>query len=700
MTRSSLQIKDCLCPHMVRVEALQKYHDIEIKGDSKPNVFAVFNDKGCFLDTVDARQAALFPGRVFSDLILRKAAKPISSDTPLDEVQARFATEHCEFLTVVDNNQFVGIISNLSLVKALIAQAGVLQHERNSLIKKLEVELNYRKLATLVFENTSEGILITDAKAHIIHVNHCFINSTGYALEDIIGKTPAILYSGYQSNEFYQLMRKTLIETGSWEGGLWIPRKSGEIYPEWLHINAIYNSNNEVVNYVGVFSDIGPNKKLQQDLHQLAYFDPLTNLPNRRLLFDHLQQAITSNKRDHRYGGLLFIDLDNFKTLNDTKGHNVGDLLLYEVSQRLLLCVRKGDTVARLGGDEFVIMLQGLPNEITLAATQVKAIANKVLALLNKVYYLEELEYHGSASIGINLFNNSNDPIEDLLKQADIAMYQAKNKGRNGLCFFNPTMQEQLNTRADMERDIRIAIKNEEFQLYYQVQVDNIHQPLGAEALIRWIHPKRGIISPLQFIPLAEETNLILLLGQWVLETACAQLKAWEQNTLTQNLTLSINVSAKQFNQADFVDQVQASVQKYAINPTRLKLELTESMLVNSVDAIIIKMTALQAIGVHFELDDFGTGYSSLQYLKQLPLSQLKIDQSFVRDITTDNNDKVIAEMIIAMAKSMSLGVIAEGVETESQLTCLKKCGCNHFQGYLFGKPVPIKEFEAVLVSV
>lgn len=285
-----------------------------------------------------------------------------------------------------------------------------------------------------------------------------------------------------------------------------------------------------------------------------------------------------------------------------------------------MLCVRKGDTVARLGGDEFVVILQGLSSEITKAATQAEVVANKILTLLNKAYYLESLEYHGGASIGINLFSAGKSPIEDLLKQADIAMYQAKNKGRNNVCFFNPIMQEQLNTRADMERDIRTALKNEEFQLYYQVQVDSTHQPLGAEALIRWIHPKRGIVSPLQFIPLAEETNLILFLGQWVLETACAQLKAWEQNRLTQNLTLSINVSAKQFNQADFVGQVQVAIQKYAINPGLLKLELTESMLVNNVNIIIIKMRALQAIGIHFELDDFGTGYSSLQYLKQLPL--------------------------------------------------------------------------------
>ncbi|MFT7228195.1 MAG: diguanylate cyclase (GGDEF)-like protein/PAS domain S-box-containing protein [Methylophilaceae bacterium] len=696
---SSLQAKDCLCSRVVKVDALQKYHDIVTKSDIKPNVFAVFDEEGRFLDIVEARQAALFPGRMFSDLIVRKAAKPLSSNTSLNKVQARFDSEKCKFVTVINNKQFIGVISRLSLITALISQEKELQHQRNSLIEQLEVELNYRNLATVAFENISEGILITDAKAYIIHVNRGFTNTTGYDLEDVVGKTPAMLRSGGQGKKFYQSMWKTLIEIGSWKGELWNRRKNGDIYPEWLSVNAMYDSDNKVVNYVGVFSDIGSNKKLQEDLHQLAFFDPLTNLPNRRLLFDRLQQAMTSSERDHHHGGLFFIDLDNFKTLNDTKGHDFGDLLLQEVSQRLLLCVRKGDTVARLGGDEFVIMLKGLPNEITRAATQTKLIANKILINLNEVYTLEGFEYHGSASIGINLFCASKAPIEDLLKQADIAMYQAKSKGRNNLCFFDPVMQEDLNTRTDIERDIRLAIENNEFQLYYQLQLNSANQPLGAEALIRWIHPKRGIVPPLQFIPLAEETNLILPLGQWVIEAALAQLKTWEQNTLTRELTLSINVSANQFNQSDFVEQVQASIQKYAINPALLNLELTEGMLINDIDSIIIKMTALQAIGVHFELDDFGTGYSSLHYLKKLPLSQLKIDQSFVLDITTNSSDRVIAKTIIAMAQSMNLNVIAEGVETESQLAYLKEDGCNHFQGYLFGKPMPIKEFEASLMQ-
>ncbi|MDF1587764.1 MAG: EAL domain-containing protein [Gammaproteobacteria bacterium] len=437
---------------------------------------------------------------------------------------------------------------------------------------------------------------------------------------------------------------------------------------------------------------------MQKDLHRLAYFDPLTNLPNRRLLFDRLQQTITSSERAHQYGALIFIDLDNLKTLNDTKGHKYGDLLLQEVAQRLQHCVRKGDTVARLGGDEFVIILQGLPSESTQAAVQAEAVAKKIQGNLKDVFYLEEFKYHGSACIGIKLFSESKSSIEDLLKQADIAMYQAKHMGRNNVCFFDPIMQEKLNARTDMEHNIRRAIENNEFQLYYQVQVDSVNHPLGAEALIRWVHSKRGMIPPLQFIPLAEETDLILDLGQWVIETACAQIKTWEQNALTRELTISVNVSAKQFEHPDFVAQVHTAVKKHAINPAMLKLELTESMLVNNVEHTINKMNELKVIGVRFELDDFGTGYSSLYCLKKLPLSRLKIDQSFVRDIHTDNNDQVISKTIISMAQNMNLYVIAEGVETEDQLAYLKKCGCNHFQGYLFGRPVPIEEFEAELI--
>ncbi|MDZ4141764.1 MAG: EAL domain-containing protein [Methylotenera sp.] len=694
---TELQIMDCLCQRILRVNALQKYHDVVTEDGIKPNAFAVFDDEDNFLDIVEARQAALFPGRVFSDLLVRRKAAPMSPDTALDKIQARFEAEKCEFLAVIDDNQFIGVISNLSLMNALIKQERKLQHERNALIKKLGVELNYRKLAALVFENTSEGILITDEKAQILHVNRGFTKTTGYALADVVGKTPSILHSGRQSDEFYQTMWKTLRETGCWEGELWNRRKNGDVYPEWLHINAVCDADSKIVNYVGVFSDLGPNKKLQQELHQLAYFDPLTNLPNRRLLFDRLQQAVISSTRNHLHGAILFIDLDHFKTLNDTKGHNYGDLLLHEVAQRLQLCVREGDTVARLGGDEFVIMLEGLHSKITPAASQAEAIANKILTILNQVYSLDKHEYHGSASIGIGLFCGSQTSIEDLLKHADTAMYQAKADGRNTLRFFDPAMQVTLETRSTVESDLRQALAQQQFTLYYQTQVDHNHRIFGAETLLRWEHPQRGLVSPSEFIPFAEETGLIIPIGDFVLKTACTQLKTWQANAQTRDLTLAVNISVRQFRHPDFVEQVRSMLEQTGANPNKLKLELTESIIISDLADTIVKMLALKTLGVSFSMDDFGTGYSSLTYLKRLPFNQLKIDQSFIRDIATDLNDTAIVKTIIVMATALGLDIVAEGVETEAQLDLLKQYGCPAFQGYLFSKPLPLAEFERLL---
>jgi diguanylate cyclase (GGDEF)-like protein/PAS domain S-box-containing protein len=444
----------------------------------------------------------------------------------------------------------------------------------------------------------------------------------------------------------------------------------------------------------GIVRDISKRKQDEADIYSLGFYDSLTHLPNRRLLMDRLHQALASSARSGREGALLFIDLDNFKDINDTLGHDIGDLLLQQVGQRLESGMREGDTVARLGGDEFVVMLEDLSESALEAAAQVEAIGEKILTALNQPYQLATHGYQSTASIGVALFSNHNQSQEELLKHADIAMYQSKNSGRNVLRFFDPQMQDAIHARVDLERELRKALEQQQFQLYYQIQVDNSHRPLGAEVLIRWLHPERGLVPPIQFIPLAEESGLILPIGQWVLETACAQLKAWQQDALTRDLTLSVNVSAKQFRQVDFVAQMQSLEQRHAINPTLLKLELTESMLLENIEGTITTMIALKEIGIRFSLDDFGTGYSSLQHLKRLPIYQLKIDQSFVRDIA---NDKAIVRTIIAMANSLGLDVIAEGVETEEQRQLLLNKGCTHYQGYLFSKPVPIEQFEALL---
>lgn len=453
-----------------------------------------------------------------------------------------------------------------------------------------------------------------------------------------------------------------------------------------------------LVALLGVLHD-EMNKLLvaQETISNLASYDPLTGLPNRRLLVDRIHQAFAFSARSGLEGALLFIDLDNFKDINDTLGHDIGDQLLQQTAQRLKSCMREGDTVARIGGDEFVVIQESLSKQPIEAAKKVKVFGERILAALNQPYQLGPHEYQSSSSIGATLFSNHLQSGEELLKQADIAMYQAKKSGRNILKFFNPEMQDIINTRAILIGELRHALENNQFQLFYQIQTDSSHKPFGAEALIRWVHPGRGLVSPEQFIPLAEETGLILPIGQWVMETACAQLKTWEQSALTRDLILSVNVSARQFHQPDFVSHVQDAVNHHAINPAHLKLELTESMLLEEIEKTIARMSALRTIGVLISLDDFGTGYSSLQYLKRLPLNQLKIDQSFVRDVAIDENDKAIVGTIIAMAHGLNLDVIAEGVETEEQRQLLLMNGCTHYQGYLFGKPLPIKQFEALL---
>lgn len=559
--------------------------------------------------------------------------------------------------------------------------------------KTMETEL---RIAATAFE-THGSMMITDTNKVILRVNKAFTESTGYTAEEAIGQTPGILRSGRHHADFYRAVWETIYRDGTWQGEIWDRRKSGEIYPKWLTISAVKGEDGNVTHYVGSHLDISDRKEAEEKILQLAFYDPLTHLPNRRLLMDKLQHALASSSRMGNEGALLFIDLDNFKMLNDTLGHGIGDLLLQQVAQRLVSCVREADTVARLGGDEFVVLLGGLSMKALEAAVQTEAIGEKILALLNLPYLLDEHEYYCTASIGVAMLDGKSHTADELMKQADIAMYQAKKTGRNAMRFFDPDMQVTVTAHAALEEELRKALELQQFQLYYQAQVDDADRILGAETLIRWMHPERGFISPAQFIPLAEETNLILRIGSWVLETACAQIKAWERDLSARDLVLAVNVSPKQFRQENFVAQVKATVQRHAINPARLKLELTEGMLVENVADIIASMNALKEFGIQFSLDDFGTGYSSLQYLKKLPLNQLKIDQSFVRDMA--GSDDSIVQTIIAMARSLKLDVIAEGVETTEQKELLYSYGCAHYQGYLFSRPVPIGQFEARLLG-
>lgn len=446
-----------------------------------------------------------------------------------------------------------------------------------------------------------------------------------------------------------------------------------------------------------VYQDVTHIRRASAEIEQLAFFDPLTGLPNRRLLSDRLQQAVVASARSGRKGALLFMDLDHFKTLNDTLGHDVGDLLLQQVAKRVSACVREADTVARLGGDEFVVMLQDLSPHAMEAASQAKIVGDSILATLNEPFSLNGVVYRSTSSVGATLFGESLQSSSELLKQADIAMYQVKSAGRNALCFFDPQMLAAIETRAELERDLRQSLAQGEFALYYQLQVSDEYRPMGVEALVRWCHPSRGIVSPLVFIGLAEETGLIVPLGEWVLRTACEQLARWAREPGRAELQMAVNVSALQFRQDSFVDLVRTILQDTGANPELLKLELTESLVLDDVQGTIAKMRELKTLGLRFSMDDFGTGQSSLTYLTKLPLDQLKIDQSFIRNLGEQAADAVMVQTILGMAETLDLEVIAEGVETEEQYEFLMAHGCHLFQGYLFATPLPVRELEILL---
>ena len=567
--------------------------------------------------------------------------------------------------------------------------------------RRAEAEL---RIAAIAFES-QEGMYVADGAGAILRVNRAFSDMTGYSAPDAIGKMPhQLLKSGRHDSTFYERINQSVLSGGMWQGEVWDRRKNGDVFPVWLIITAVKTDDGVLTHFVATLSDITQRKAAEDQIRNLAFYDPLTQLPNRRLLMDRLEKALATGTRHQRKGALLFIDLDNFKTLNDTLGHDKGDLLLQQVAKRLSTCVREYDTVARLGGDEFVVMLEDLSESALEAATQAETVGEKILKVLNLPYQLASHEHHSTPSIGVTLFGEQHEGIDEPLKRADLAMYQAKAAGRNTLRFFDPKMQAVVAARAVLEAGLREALVRGQFLLHYQAQVSTdpcsaSSRITGAEVLVRWKHPTRGMVSPGEFIALAEDTGLILPLGQWVLETACAQLAHWAHTPALAPLSVAVNVSARQFHQYDFVQQVRAVLDATGANPQRLKLELTEGLLVSNIEDVIAKMGSLKSMGVGFSLDDFGTGYSSLSYLKRLPLDQLKIDQSFVRDILVDANDAAIAQMVVVLAGSLGLAVIAEGVETEAQKAFLASQGCHAYQGYLFSRPLPLAEFETFVTQ-
>ncbi|MFN7197865.1 MAG: putative bifunctional diguanylate cyclase/phosphodiesterase, partial [Hylemonella sp.] len=546
------------------------------------------------------------------------------------------------------------------------------------------------RIAATAFE-TQEVVVLLSLQRRFLRVNRAFTAAFGYKAEEVLGRSIALVRTDRQPDSFFVEVWRSVEQTGQWRGEVWYRRKDGSEFPAWVSITTVRDENGQPTHYVADLLDITAQKAAAEEIRQLAYFDPLTELPNRRLLLEQLRHALAASRRSHRHGALLFVDLDDFKAINDTLGHDRGDALLRQVAQRLSRTVRASDSVARLGGDEFVVMLTDLHTDAAQAAREAEIVAGKLLAALREPYDLDGVGHHNSGSVGVALWGPGETTVDELFKQADLALHQAKAAGRDGYRFFDPAMQARVSERVALERDLRAGLAAQQFLLHYQPQVDGLGQMSGAEVLLRWRHPQRGMVSPAQFIALAEDSGLILPLGRWVLEQACRQLVRWAERPRTAALTLAVNVSSRQLRQADFVNEVLAVLAQTGANPARLKLEITESLLLDNVEDTIAKMEELKARGVGFALDDFGTGFSSLNYLKRLPLDQLKIDQSFVQDALANPSDAAIVRAIVALGTSLKLQVIAEGVETWAQREFLAQHGCYHCQGYLFGRPGPVE---------
>jgi len=554
--------------------------------------------------------------------------------------------------------------------------------------KKISLEL-YK----IIFEVSSDGMLITDAQANICHVNPAFTRITGFGKEEVLGKNPKILSSGRQDAYFYRNMWQSISKDKCWQGEIWNKKKNKEVFPVWQTINAV-GQDDKIEHYISVFSDISKLKEAEQQLWHLAHFDSLTGLANRKLLEKRVKQEISICKRLQHYSALLFLDLDEFKTINDSLGHKMGDILLTEVAKCLKRELREEDTVSRLGGDEFIVLLTNLSADKEKTASHVVIVVEKILDALTRPFIVQQHELRVTASIGITLLPNQDSNVEQLLKQADTAMYAAKANGRNGYSFYYPEMQQKADKRLLLKKELHQALDDNQFDLLYQPQYDSNWKLLGCEALIRWYHPEKGMISPADFIPVAENNGLIVEIGERILIQACRQMIVWQQQG--RNVPhLSINISPRQFADKYFVEKVSAIVSNSGVNPEQIILEITEGLIVKNVKASIEKMNTLKKLGLKFSIDDFGTGYSSLSYLTQLPIDQLKIDRSFVCNIESNSTDAVIVDTIVAMARHLQLDLIAEGVETEEQLNYLVQCGCQCFQGFYFSKPLPENQIFA-----
>lgn len=592
--------------------------------------------------------------------------------------------------------QFIARVDCLSL-KSTGTPAGVRMALSDvTASKEADIEL---RVAAIAFES-QEAMMVTDSAGAILRVNKAFAQHTGYSAGELRGKTPAVLKSGRHDSFFYQQMWALLKKNGTWSGTIWNRYKNGKVYAEWLNLSAVYDERGFISHYVSSYSSITQNREAEAEIHRMAYYDPLTLLPNRRFLQERLEQSLTHCEHNRCRGAVLFVDLDNFKILNDAHGHDVGDLLLTMVARRLESAAPNLSTVSRLSGDEFVIVLDDLSSIVEEATEQARQVAEGVCRALNQPYELRGPEFNCTASVGIALFQGEKHGVKRLLKRADLALYQAKAAGRNRVHFFDADMQSQFDARNMLIHDLQQALALDQFRLYYQIQVDHLYRAISVEALLRWQHPKHGLLEPDTFIPLAEETGLILPIGQWVLKTACEQIRNWSERAGAP-IHMAINVSARQFRQPNFVDDVKKTLAETGADPACLGLELTESVVISDLQDTIAKMHALKQMGIRLSMDDFGTGYSSLSTLSSLPLDQLKIDQSFIQKLNpnADANNEIVTQSIITLGRTLGLQVIAEGVETYNQLDFLERHGCNAYQGYLFGRPQTLTHLETTMLQ-
>ncbi|MFQ5455075.1 MAG: EAL domain-containing protein [Nitrospirota bacterium] len=555
-----------------------------------------------------------------------------------------------------------------------------------------EIEEEKKRINSQIFRNSNEGILITDPHANIIDVNSAFCRITGYTPEEVKGKKPGIMKSGRHDAEFYKNMWATLAETGEWQGEIWNRRKNGELYPKWLSISAVKDNKNRLTHYIGIFDDITKIKKTEEHIHWLAYHDVLTNLPNRTLFQDRLQQALNQSARNKLILAVMFFDINRFKNINDTLGHHAGDKLLTNVGKRLSDCIRKVDTAARIAGDEFTIILPDIIN-----AHSASLVAQRIIDALSMPFTVDGHEIFITVSIGITIYPFDGEGIDVLVKNANTAMYHAKQQGKNNYLFYSGKMNINDLDVLTMETELRHGLERKEFLLYYQPRVDSkTKQIIGMEALIRWRHPELGMVSPGEFIPIAEETGLIIPIGEWVLHTACEQTRSWHIAGFP-SLCISVNLSGLQFKQQNLIEMIDRVLKETGLDCNCLELEITESIIMEDAESTLMKLCELKNMGIHLSIDDFGTGYSSLTYLKRFPIDILKIDQSFVRDITSDPDDSMIVQTIITMAHSLKMKVIAEGVETAEQLSFLQSHQCDEIQGYYFSRPIAAEPFTQLL---